>query len=29
MAKVKHIALFKFKPETTPEQIDTIFNDFL
>jgi hypothetical protein len=29
MAKVKHIALFKFKDSATPEQIDNIFNDFL
>lgn len=29
MAKVKHIALFKFKAGTTPEQVDDIFNQLL
>ena len=29
MAKVKHIALFKFKEGTTQEQIEKIFNDIL
>ncbi|MBI3414687.1 MAG: Dabb family protein [Verrucomicrobia bacterium] len=29
MSAVKHIALIKFKPETTSEQIDQIFNDLL
>ncbi len=26
MAKVKHIAFFKFKAETTPEQVDSLFD---
>jgi hypothetical protein len=29
MAKVKHIALIKFKATTTPEQIDTVFGEIL
>ena len=29
MSKVKHIALFKFKPEVTEEQITGIFEDVL
>lgn len=29
MSKVKHIALLKFKPETTEEQIQKIFDDLL
>jgi|GEM_PF-4957553 len=29
MAKVKHIALIQFKADTTPEQIDQIFNALL
>jgi len=29
MSKVQHIALFKFKPETTPEKIDEIFAHLL
>ena len=29
MPAVKHIALIKFKPETTPEQIDQIFEQLL
>lgn len=29
MSKVKHIALFKFKPEVTEDQIDGIFDQVL
>jgi hypothetical protein len=29
MAKVKHIALFKFRAEVTPEEIEDLFNDIL
>jgi len=29
MAKIKHIVFLKFKPETSPEQVDTIFSDLL
>jgi len=29
MSKVKHIALFKFKPEVTEDQIDDIFDQIL
>jgi uncharacterized protein YggL (DUF469 family) len=29
MAKVKHIALFKFKEGASAEQIDNVFNEFL
>lgn len=29
MAKVKHIALIQFKADTTPDQIDQIFNALL
>lgn len=29
MSKVKHIALFKFKPEVTEDQIDEIFDQIL
>lgn len=29
MAKVKHIALFKFRPEVTPVEIETLFDDIL
>lgn len=29
MAKVKHIALFKFRPEVTPAEIQSLFDDIL
>ncbi len=29
MAKVKHIALFKFRPETAPAEIQSLFDDIL
>ena len=29
MAKVNHIVLFKFKPEVTPEEIGSLFNEVL
>ena len=29
MAKVKHIALIQFKADTTPDQVDQIFNALL
>jgi hypothetical protein len=29
MAKVKHIALLRFKDSTTPEQIDKVFEDLM
>jgi hypothetical protein len=29
MSKVKHIALVKFKPGTTTDQVDQVFNDLL
>lgn len=29
MAKVKHIALFKFRPEVTSAEIKTLFDDIL
>lgn len=29
MAKVKHIALIQFKADTTPDQVDQIFNTLL
>ena len=29
MSKVKHIVLFRFKPETSPEQIDQMFQEIM
>jgi hypothetical protein len=29
MAKVKHIAFFQFKPETTPDQVGQFFDDIM
>lgn len=29
MAKVKHIALFKFRPDVTPAEIQSLFDDIL
>jgi hypothetical protein len=29
MSKVKHIALFKFKAETSPEQIEQVFQEIM
>ncbi len=29
MSKIKHIVFLKFKTETTPEQIDTLFSSLL
>jgi hypothetical protein len=29
MSKIKHIALFKFKAETSPEQVDQVFQEIM
>ena len=29
MSKIKHIALFKFKADTSPEQIDQVFQEIM